>query len=291
MSDYWIAVEDSLPNKDSINEYLSSLKIDNRSILTIKEYKRFLVSFFKEVPKDIKELNKTDVLDWLSKFSVNKKESSVLTSLNILSAYLKYCLGEGYVERNIIVRRWKPKVPKPLPKYLQRTEVTKIRMVCEKECIRDRLVFELLLTSGCRVREAVNINIEDIDLYKRTIKVTGKRRKIRFVYFNDYCAILMENYLKSHSEVTSAFFVGNHNKRLDTNQVWSIFHRLGVEAGLVGNLYPHRMRHTFATQMLENGASLDTIQEMLGHANLETTTIYAYMPLADVESLYHKCMG
>lgn len=290
MTQNFIVINNNIPNKDSINDFLLSKKLENKSPLTIERYKNFLVNFFKSVPQNIKDLTKDDILNWLEQYSKNRKEGTIITKFSILSVYLKYCYEEGYINNNIISNRWKPKAPKPLPKYLERSEVDRIRIESEKGNIRDQALLEFLVSSGCRVKEAFNLNIGDVDLSNRTVKVIGKGDKFRFVHISEYCAVLFEKYLECHSKKNTAFFIGKSNNRLGIRRIQIIIRKLGMGAGLKKSISPHCLRHTFATSLLSKGADIEFIQDELGHSELGTTRIYARLPQQNIIDLYNKFM-
>lgn len=110
MTDYSNVRNDTIPNMDSINDFLLSKKLENKSIETIKAYRKCLVGFFKCVPKHIKDIKKEDILDWIVKYSKTIKEVTLKNRLTVLNVYFKYCQDEGYIDRNIIRSRWKPKI-------------------------------------------------------------------------------------------------------------------------------------------------------------------------------------
>lgn len=183
------------------------------------------------------------------------------------------------------------KIPKSIPKYLERHEIAKIRMICEGESKRNQLIFEFLLSSGCRVKEAFNLNIDDVDLKNRTATVTGKGGKIRHVHFSEYCAVLFKKYLKEHDKKTNVLFVGSDNNRLSIISIQKIISNLGIVAGLERKISPHCLRHTFATSILAKGANIGFIQDELGHSDPNTTEIYAKLLDENIVALYNKYMS
>lgn len=154
-------------------------------------------------------------------------------------------------------------------------------------------MFEFLLSSGCRIGEVNKIDQENIDLENRTAIVLGKGKKFRQVHFSVKCALLLERYLEFRKDNEPALFVtltGGHH-RLARDTMRKIIGKMGKEAGLVGSLHPHRLRHTFATELLAKGAELSFISDELGHSNLMTTQIYARLPKREIISMYRRFMG
>lgn len=293
MKNYWV-VENNKFNQETqsiLNEYLLSLKIARKSELTIKMYRGFLEKFFVEMPKPIEELTPEDILNYLHHNYVSYNEYTVIRHISILSAFFKFCQSEGYINNALIKNRWRPKLSKPLPKYIDKIDLAKVRLEAEKSTLRNRTIFEILVSSGCRVAEAQRLNIEDIDLKDKTAKVMGKGKKIRFIHFTETCAILLEGYINAHPSGTGALFLGRNDNRISIRTIQRIINGLGKKASLSINITPHLMRHTFATVLLSKGAPLEFIGEELGHKNDNTTRIYARLPKEQMVNLYRKYMG
>ncbi len=157
--------------------------------------------------------------------------------------------------------------------------------------LRNQLLVEFMLTSGCRVGEVHQLNREDVDFENRTARVIGKGKKIRQVHFSDKCAVLLDRYIDSCPQTSPALFVTTTGTRLGTRRIQKIIQDIGEKAGFDKRLHPHRLRHTFATELLAKGAELSFIGDELGHSNLETTQIYARLPKREIIALYRKYMG
>lgn len=291
---YWVInISFSNPkNKEVINEYLLSLKIMNYSEGTIIGRRNFLQSFFRE--EDLfSNLKSNEILEKLDRVCKGKKEKTISNHISDLKCFYAFCIQEEYLEKSPIKSRWFPRIPKPIPKYLEKAEVVKVQQCIEKENLRNRAIFEFLLTSGCRIGEVYKIDRENIDLEKRTALVLGKGRKYRQVHFSVKCGLLLERYLESRKDKEPALFVtlnGNLN-RLASDTMRKLIGKVGKEVGLRGSLHPHRLRHTFATDLLAKGAELSFIAEELGHSNLMTTQVYARLPKQEIISMYRKYMG
>jgi integrase/recombinase XerD len=159
--------------------------------------------------------------------------------------------------------------------------------------LRNQVLVEFMLTSGCRVGEVNGINREDVNLESRSARVVGKGKKIRHVHFTDKCAVLLERYLKTSRMKTSpALFVSaTTGKRLSIRMIQKIVNEIGKGAGITTGLHPHRLRHTFATELLAKGADLSFIGDEMGHSDIGTTQIYARIPNREIVALYRKFMG
>jgi site-specific recombinase XerD len=280
-------------NKERINEYLLSLYVTNYSKCTISMYRYILQSFFKERKELFSSIASADIQQWLALIQMRKKERTIKFYLNALNSFYRYCVEEGLMEKVPLKKRWNPRLPKPTPKYLNKEEVAKVRKQGEKETLRDRVLVEFLLTSGCRVGEVYSLNRAEVDLENRIAMVTGKGNKVRQVHFTVKCALLLEHYLETRKDEEPALFTTNKGKprRLSINWMYRIIKRIGNRVGLSGTLHPHRLRHTFATDLLQKGAELSFIGDELGHTHLQTTQIYANLPKQKIITLYRKYMG
>ncbi|SFD39895.1 integrase/recombinase XerD [Bacillus sp. OV194] len=295
MERYWELTR-TLPNQENqevVGYFLRSLKSSNRSELTILRYRRFLEWFFEEMEDTFSSLSSDKILDWLQTNRGQIKDSTYRKRLDVLSSFYNFCVQDSLLERSPIKRRWFPRLPKPLPKYLEKGDIAKVRNESERTSLRNQAIVEFMLTSGCRISEVCQLNIEDVDLENRTARVVGKGKKIRNVHFSEKCAILLDRYSETRQEMgSSPLFVTKRKKtRLDKGMIYRIVKMIGEDAGLLTKLHPHRLRHTFATELLAKGAELSFISDELGHANLETTQIYARLPNQQIISQYRKFMG
>lgn len=294
MDEYWI-LKKTLPNdlnQEIINDFLLSMKLANRSHYTITDYRVFLEKFFIDMNDPFTILTSESILQWYKTNEWHLKESTIKRRLSILSSFYIFCVQEEHVERSPIKSRWYPRLPQPIPKYLVKEDIAKTRLQSEITTLRDQVLIEFMLTSGCRVGEVTKLNREDIDLKNCTARVVGKGKKIRYVHFTDKCAVLFERYLDSKDKTSPALFVSiRSGKRLSRRGIQRIVAEIGKQAGLTTSLHPHRFRHTFATELLAKGADLSFIGDELGHSNVSTTQIYARLPKREIISMYRKFMG
>lgn len=278
-------------NLSIINDFLTALKLANKSSFTIYSYMQLLHRFFANNPKTVNALVTEDIQCWIYQESLSKKESTMHSEISILSSFFKFCQSEEILNKTLIKSCWYPHVPKSLPRYLEKNELAKVRICAERLPLRDRVIVEFLLSSGCRVSELCGLNIEDIDFPNRTAKVLGKGSKIRFVHFSETCGILLERYFQNHPGNNPALFLTRQGKRLSRRCVERIISKLGKTAGLKSHLFPHRLRHTFATTLLSKGADIEFISNELGHSNIGTTRIYARILKDELKASYRMYMG
>lgn len=291
---YWESSNENinLESRIIINEYMLSLKLANKAEATIIKYLWILERFFNECSIPIESLTSNDVLNWLNEFSVGKSARTKDLFLSCLSSFFTFCLEEDYLENMVIKKRWRPKIPQSLPRYLNEQEYARVKLAAESFSVRDRALILFLFSSGCRRAEVSNLNIQDINLEQRTAKVMGKGKKLRTVHFSEECALILKDYLqtRSYGEM-EPLFMNRKGRRLLPKGIYEITKKLGKKAGLKQLLHPHIFRHTFATNMLARGAEIEFIADEMGHANLNTTRNYARIPTEDMILNYLNIMG
>lgn len=289
---YWESTNEniSIETRRILNEYFLSLKLANKAEATITKYLWILERFFYESSIPLDNLTSEDVLKWLNDFSVDKKAKTIDLVLSCLSSFFKFCLEEDYMEDMVIKKRWRPKIPQSLPRYLNEQEYARVKLAAESLSLRNRALILFLFSSGCRRSEVSNLNIEDIDIERRTAKVKGKGKKIRYVHFSEECALVLTDYLQTRSfNETDCVFINRKGRRLLPKGIYEMITRFGKKIGIP--LHPHCFRHTFATNMLARGADIEFIADEMGHANLNTTRIYARIPSEDMMLAYQNKMG
>lgn len=192
----------------------------------------------------------------------------------------------------VMKKRWRPKLPQSLPKFLNDNEYARVKLAAETLSLRNRALILFLFSSGCRRSEVSNLTIQDVNIGLRTAEVKGKGKKIRLVHFSEECALVLKDYLSTRTyEPDDALFVSRLGCRLQPGGIFKITVELGKKAGLKQSLHPHCCRHTFATNMLAKGAELEFIADEMGHSDLNTTRNYARIPTEDMILAYQNKMG
>ncbi|MFA5602689.1 MAG: tyrosine recombinase XerC [Bacilli bacterium] len=287
-----------------LKKFLDYLRYQkNYSNYTIINYQNdieeFLIFINKEGVKDFTKVTYSDIRFYLTDL-YNKKYSrnTVSRKLSSLRSFYKYLLSEGDISDNPFLLVSSPKKEMILPKFLYYEELEKLFKVPNvKNSLgqRDLLILEILYATGIRVSELVNIKIKDIDFYNKTIDVVGKGNKERYVSFGVYCQDILEKYINDgrikllKGNNTDTLLLNNNGKGLTTRGVRLIIDKLINKASINTNVTPHIIRHTFATHMLNEGADLLTVQELLGHANLSTTQVYTHVTDEHLRSVYLNC--
>ena len=192
-----------------------------------------------------------------------------------------------------------PRVGRTLPKFLPEEEVTSLLDTAYKsgtnEGHRDAVIMELLYATGLRVGELVSLNMQDVDLSESYIRCMGKGSKERIVHLYPKALEELRRYLKharvaliGHRRTEPSLFVNHRGERLTRQWVWTILKTYAQKAGIQQNITPHTLRHSFATHLLQNGASLRHVQELLGHSSISTTQVYTHLTNGYVEKEYEK---
>lgn len=273
-----------------INKYLDYLKTERRySQKTITSYYGDLVEyddFIKNNCIEILDIN-YDVVNRYLKYLYEKKisKSSISRKLSSIRGLYNYLIRENIVSINYFNEVSNPKKDLYLPRFLKREELDKVFSICDNKSPieqRDTLVMELLYATGLRVSELVNIKVANIDQKNRTIKVLGKGSKERIVIFNNHTKEAMDIYLREgyktfNKEGSQYLILNKYGNKLSERYVRNIVDKFVRKAGLNIKIGPHTLRHTFATDMLENGSDLMTVKELLGHESLNTTSIYTHV--------------
>ena len=235
---------------------------------------------------------------WLADaMSAGKSRATLARRTAAARAFSTWAYRQGYITTDAAARLKAPKVNRPLPTVVKGeragdlVEAGTADDAHPAEYLRDRAMLELLYATGIRVGELTGLNLGDVDLARGLAHVTGKGNKQRVVPFGDEAAAAVTEWLEfGRAELagdTQAMFVGSRGGRIDQRQVRRIVDRAGQRAG-VENVSPHTLRHTTATHMLEGGADLRVVQEMLGHTSLQTTQIYTHVSAQRLKRVYDQ---
>ena len=278
-----------------IDNFLYFLKKElNYSDYTIKNYQLDLTDFFKYVDKsniDFLSIENIHVRGYLKYLDTcNLKNTTISRRISALRTFYNYLLEKGLVKSNIFLNVKNPKLEKKLPNYLNYTEIEELLASIDtsnSEGLERTLLIEMFYSTGCRVGEMVNVKISDIDFYNKTIKVMGKGSKERIVYYGDYASKYLEDYLKNKDK-KGYLFTNKRGEKLTIEEVEYIVRDIMKHISIKTHVTPHTLRHTFATHLLNNGADIRTVQELLGHANLSTTGIYTHVSSDRLKDVYFK---
>ena len=239
-----------------------------------------------------------DVLDDLQ--SRGLETSSIARHLVAIKVFYRYLTSEKLIEKNITEIMNSPRLWKTLPDLLSESEVKALLTAYpvrtnDPLVLRNRTILELLYASGLRVSEAAKLPMRSIDFEQSLLRITGKGSKTRLVPVGRPALQLLRRYLDEARPVlaaekppVAAVFLSCHGRALDRERVWQVVKQAAVLAGIGKNIYPHMLRHSFASHLLSNGADLRAIQEMLGHADISTTEIYTHVDRNRLLSVHRK---
>jgi integrase/recombinase XerC len=268
---------------NDIQHFLERLKIKNSSPHTIESYEQTLTEFYQFLKKDSKEITRDDIHNYL--IFLNEKglqKSSIALKLAILKSFFKFLLKQKRININPTLCFFVKKEEK-LPVFLSEEEM---KTILEKAQYLDKAILELLYATGMRVSELCSLNLDDINWEKREIKVRGKGKKERFVFFNESAEKALKSYLtqtnQSHHPADPVFTI--NGKRITRNQVYKIVRKY-LKTERKG---PHVLRHTFATHLLNRGVNLILIKELLGHSDMKTTQIYTHCNITYLKQVYKQ---
>ena len=218
------------------------------------------------------------------------KNSTISRRISTLRTFYNYLVDENIVENNVFHNVKNPKLEKKLPNYLNYNEIEELLEsidISTTEGLEKRLLIEMFYSTGCRVSEMINVKISDIDFTNKTIRIMGKGSKERIVYFGDYASKYLDNYLNK-VKCDKYLFTNKKGEKLTINEVEQIVKDIMKHISIKTHVTPHTLRHTFATHLLNNGADIKTVQELLGHANLSTTGIYTHVSSDRLKDIYFK---
>lgn len=285
-----------------INDFIKYLQNEKRyPKTTIESYKRDLDNFYsfsysKKI--DYKNINKEQIRKYLKYLDeLHYSKSTISRMLSALRHFYDHLIIKNKIKVNQFKLICNPKKEKKLPNFLQSNEYQQIISVIDTKSdlgMRNLLIIELLYATGLRVSELTNLKLNDIDKYKKEIRILGKGNKERIVYFGDYAKQYLENYLQiSRNNLlkrrkSEYLLINNNGEQLSTRGVQKIIEKIVKEAALKHKISPHVLRHTFATDLLNNGADLKSVQELLGHSSLSTTQIYTHITNERLRSVYLK---
>ena len=285
---------------DKFIEYLEVEKnYSNYTILNYKkDIKEFITFLRKECIDSFKKVDYKILRNYLNEmFNKNYSSKTISRNLSSLRTLFKYLSRENIIKFNPMVLISNPKEEKRLPVYLNYRELEDILEIPDTNTaigLRDATILEILYSTGIRVGELVNIKIKDIDFSEKRIKILGKGNKERYVLFGDKCLNLLNRYLKeSRTELLKNscdyLFLNQRGTPISVRTTEQMVDNVVKKSSIKFNVSPHTLRHTFATHMLDNGADLNSVGELLGHSSLNTTAIYTHVSNERLRNVYLNC--
>jgi tyrosine recombinase XerC len=280
-----------------IEKFMRYLEIEkNYSAHTLLNYKLDLEGFNKFIAGT--ELEKIDYLALRKYLAVLKEKNfgnrTVGRRLSTLRSFFRFLCREGHIKTNPILMLSSPKLEKHLPSFMTEDEVYRLiesafaKTPQDLSGLRDRAILEVFYSSGLRISELVGLNLEDFDFISGILKIRGKGKKERIVPIGETALATVRKYLEKRKKQVEALFLNNHNRRITTRGVRFLLSKYLKASGIKPGVSAHTFRHSFATHLLNHGADLRTVQELLGHANLSSTQIYTHLTTDKLKSVYDK---
>ncbi len=281
-----------------IQKFITYLEVEkNASVYTLTNYKIDLKEFNHSLKqKPLEKITHTDVRLFLAHMKErNLSKRSVARKMACLRSFFKFLCREGYIKTSPASGLRTPKLQKKLPLFLDTNEV--VRLIESPDTkdlhgLRDRAILETIYSAGLRVGELVGLNKENVDFISGVIKVYGKGKKERLAPIGDRALRAIRNYLEklpsSKIKEKKAVFLNKSGKRMSDRAVRRIIEKYIRKTSLNEKISPHSLRHSFATHLLDRGADLRSVQELLGHANLSTTQIYTHVTTERLKATYEK---
>ncbi len=284
-----------------LERYLEALERDNASPYTVKNYRidigQFIDYSTEHGVHTLAGLQRDLVRDYLEELAeAEYARASIARRVFEMRAFGDYLVRHKAWEQNLFRRIYAPRVPRRLPRYLTVEEMQRLLAVPDSatpQGMRDRAILETLYASGVRVAELAALDVRDVDMGSAEMRVIGKGDKERLVLLGRPAVAALRAYIDvgrpaqlGDRKPTNALFLNRFGGRLSVRSVDEIVRQAGVVAGIDQTVTPHLLRHTFATHMLDGGADLRVVQELLGHENLATTQIYANVTQKRAREIY-----
>ena len=286
-----------------IEEYLKFIQLEKGlSENTIGAYRRDLKKY-----QDYLEEEKINHIDFIDRQTIQvclgdlhdkgASAKSIARFISTIRSFHQFALREKYAAKDPTVLIETPKYERRLPDVLEVDEVIRLLEtpdMSKNNGYRDRAMLELLYATGMRVTELINLKVEDVNLIMGFVRVFGKGNKERIVPLGETIIDILETYIETvrpqllKKTVTDNLFLNLHGKPLSRQAIWKMIKQNGVKAEIFKTLTPHTLRHSFATHLLENGADLRAVQEMLGHADISTTQLYTHVSKSQIRKIYNQ---
>ncbi len=290
--------------KDAVEDFFHYLQIE-RGLAenTITSYRRDLVqyvTFIKEQKKmnDWNQIKRTDIVEFLYELKkIGKSTATISRMISSIRSFHQFLVRDRIVQQDASLHIETPKLDRLFPQILSSEEIDKLLNVRSTSslAIRNKAMLELMYATGLRVTELISLHSTDLHLAMGFVRCIGKGSKERIIPVGDLAKDALEKYLYharndllKKNKAETILFVNHHGRPLSRQGFWKIIKALARQAGLTKEITPHTLRHSFATHLLENGADLRSVQEMLGHADISTTQIYTHISKRRLKDMYQQ---
>ena len=276
-------------NKNMIDSFISSKQVEGCSERTIKYYKEIIEKFVNSFDKSIKQISTNEIRNYLSNYKDNGScgSTTIDNIRRVLSSFFSWLEDEDYIIKSPVRRIHKIKTAVVVKEVLTDENLERLRDECEN--IRDLSLIELLISTGMRVGELVNLNINSLNFEDRSCIVLGKGNKEREVYFDAKTKLHLKEYISKRNDLNDALFVSMRepHQRLSISGIELIIRTLGINSN-INKVHPHKFRRTLATMAIDKGMPVEQVQKLLGHVKIETTMNYALVNQSNVKISHRR---
>lgn len=280
---------------ESTKDFLEYLKYERRvSVNTIDSYGENLLLLKNYTNKDLISLKKEDIKDFLDNVEATARTKAHY--LTVFNSFYKYLVFMDKIKSNPCDGIKAPKLEKKLPTYLTNEEIAKLFNIRLTKPVdyRNKAILEVMYATGARISEVINLELNQIDFEECIIRVVGKGKKERIIPLDDVAIDALDNYINNYrpflikNETCNYVFLNKNGEKISRQMIFKMLKNLANKAGITKEISPHTLRHSFASNLLNNGADLRVIQELLGHENLETTEIYSHLQNKKIKDDYNN---
>lgn len=280
---------------ESTKDFLEYLKYERRvSVNTVDSYGENLLLLKNYTNKDLISLKKEDIKDFLDNVEATARTKAHY--LTVFNSFYKYLLFMDKIKSNPCDGIKAPKLEKKLPTYLTNEEIAKLFNIRLTKPVdyRNKAILEVMYATGARISEVINLELNQIDFEECIIRVVGKGKKERIIPLDDVAIEALDNYINNYrpflikNETCNYVFLNKNGEKISRQMIFKMLKNLANKAGITKEISPHTLRHSFASNLLNNGADLRVIQELLGHENLETTEIYSHLQNKKIKDDYNN---
>ncbi|MDU2155769.1 site-specific tyrosine recombinase/integron integrase [Clostridium sp.] len=275
-----------------INYFLATKKLEGLSPRTLRNYEYILRKLQNTFYKPVSTISTADIKMFMYSEAEKKSPSSMNTFMTPIKLFFSWLQNEEFIIKNPCASIKPVKEPKRMRKPLTEEQVETLRDTMLTR--REKAILEFFLSTGCRLSEALNVKIKELDFNNKTLLVIGKGNKERKVYFTERCKRALLNYLKDRKDNCEYLFVTDRKpyRKLSTRGMEVIVNKMQMKSGLDRNIHPHIFRHTFATHALRSGMKPEVIQQILGHEDVGITLkVYAKLAESDIEHSYRMLVS
>ncbi|MCD6579275.1 tyrosine recombinase XerD [bacterium] len=282
---------------DSIIEQFTSFLLMEKGLSknSVIAYKLDIIGFFNHTNADPLNIRKNNILSYFTALKeLNIASTTLARKFSSLKSFFNYLIYDGRLKESPMEIMESPKVWSKLPEILSFNEIKELFAQCDIEDIwqlRDRLAMELLYSSGLRVSELIDLKNQNVLFDIEFLRVVGKGNKERLVPTSSDALKLLKkfNELAINIRKVNNLILNRRGLNISRQYIWQMLRKYAKKAGIAKKVYPHIFRHSFATHLIENGADLRSVQEMLGHADISTTQIYTHISREYIKEVYKKC--